>query len=205
MFDAQRFWSAPPVHPTAPERWILRSGATACLRPVNADDAGALEAMLFRQSRTSRYHRFHSAINGLAPKQLARLTCSDDPLQLGLVLSIDGVEGTLLAEARFASEDGRSAEVAVIVDEAWRRQGIGWRALGALVQAARARGLHSLHGRVLDGNDPMLALVRRAGWRTSRDADDARVRCFHIDLINAQASAPATAVHETSRAAPCVH
>ena len=212
MFDAQLSWSAPPVHLTALERWTLRSGATACLRPVRADDAGALEAMLFRQSRASRYHRFHSAINGLTPKQLARLTCSDDPLQLGLVLSIDGVQGTLVAEARYASEDGRSAEVALIVDEAWRRQGIGWRALGVLVRAARERGLHSLHGRVLDGNDPMLALVRRAGWPTSRDADDARVRCFHIDLdcafnakVNAQASAPAAAGHETSRAAPCVH
>jgi len=208
MFDAQFSWSTPLAHSVTPERWTLRCGARACLRPVCADDGGALEAMLFRQSRASRYQRFHSAINGLTPKQLARLTCSDDPLQLGLVLAIDGMEDAIVAEARFASDDGRSAEVAVIVDEAWRRQGIGWRALGVLVHAARERGLHSLHGRVLDGNDPMLALVRRAGWPMSRDADDARVRCFRIDLdaeVSAPASAPAAAGRETSRVAPCVH
>jgi RimJ/RimL family protein N-acetyltransferase len=182
MFDAQCPWSCPPVHSAAFEPWTLRCGAMACLRPVRADDGCALEAMLLRQSRASRYNRFHSAINGLTPKQLARLTCSDDPLQLGLVLVIDGMEGTIVAEARFASDDGRSAEVAVIVDEAWRRRGIGWRALGVLSHAARERGLHSLHGRVLDTNDPMLALVRRAGWPMSRDADDARVRCFQHEL-----------------------
>lgn len=206
MFDAQCSWSAPPVSSATVERWALRCGARACLRPVRADDGCGLEAMLLRQSRASRYQRFHSAINGLSPKQLARLTCSDDPLQLGLVATIDGIEGAIVAEARFASDDGRSAEVAVIVDEAWRRRGIGWRALGMLLHAARARGLHALHGRVLDTNDPMLALVRRAGWRMSRDADDARVLCFHADLccgFSAPASAPAAAARETSRAAPC--
>lgn len=207
MLDADCSCPVPSIH------WGLRCGLPVRWRPLGADDRPALEAMLLRQSRASRYQRFHGAVNGFTPAQLARLTCDDDPLQLGLALTSDapGARETILAEARFASEDGRSAELAVIVDEHWQRQGIGWCALHVLADAARERGLLTLNGRVLDNNDPMLALVRRAGLPLARDADDPRVRCFRLDLdrplvaagFSAPASARATAAPETSRASPC--
>lgn len=175
---------------TAPDRrsrarrWVLADGLAATLRQVRADDAAALDAMLRRQSRASRYFRFHSAVNGLTEKQLARLTRTDDPLQLGLVLTLDGpgVAPLLVAEARFASDDGVSGEVATIVDEAWRRRGLCSLALEGLLAGARRVGLRYLHGRVLDSNDSMLGLARRARWSMTRDPEDGRVRCFRIEL-----------------------
>jgi len=73
-------------------------------------------------------------------------------------------------------------EMALIVDEAWHREGIARHALRLLTRAARAAGLRALYGRVLDTNQATLALVRDAGWRLTPDADDGRVRCCRIEL-----------------------
>jgi hypothetical protein len=112
--------------------WLLHDGTPAVLRRIGPDDAAALQAMLLRQSRASRRFRFHTPVEGLTPSQLARLTGNDNPLQLALVLVTGSgtTAPTVIAEARYASEDGISAELALIVDEAWRRQGIARCAAG---------------------------------------------------------------------------
>jgi len=165
--------------------WLLHDGTPAVLRRIGPDDAAALQAMLLRQSRASQRFRFHTPVDGLTPQQLARLTCNDDPLQLALVLVIatHAPEPNVIAEARYASEDGISAELALIVDEAWRRHSIARRMLGVLMQAARRAGLQSLHGHVLQDNDAMLALVRSARWPVTLDRHDGRVRCVCIELV----------------------
>lgn len=164
--------------------WLLRDGTPAVLRRIGPDDAAALQAMLLRQSRASRRFRFHTPVEGLTPSQLARLTGNDNPLQLALVLVTGSgtTAPTVIAEARYASEDGISAELAVIVDEAWRRQGIARRLLGALMQAARSARLQSLRGDVLHDNDAMLSLARSACWPVTSDRHDGRVRCVRIEL-----------------------
>ena len=164
--------------------WLLHDGTPAVLRRIGPGDAAALQAMLLRQSRASRRFRFHTPVEGLTPRQGARLTCNDDPLQLALVLVIatGTAEPTVIAEGRYASQDGISAELALIVDEAWRRQGIARRVLGVLMQAARSAGLQSLHGHVLHDNGAMLALVRGEHWPVTPDRHDGRVRCVRIEL-----------------------
>jgi acetyltransferase len=191
--------------------WIRLGDTFASLRPVRQDDGTALEAMLLRQSPQSRYFRFHSAVNGLTRQALARMTRIADAQQLALVLVTESPDGPrLIAEARFASDDGVSAEIALMVDEAWHRQGLGRRALAALTDAAVDAGMQSLHGRVLQDNTSMLALARQAGWAVTRAADDGRVMRVRLDLtarpqygVSGPASPRAAAGHAPNRAAPC--
>lgn len=168
----------------------LRDGSTGLWRPVSSADTGELEAMVLRQTPATRYARFHGVVNHLSDGQLAGLT-RNGPLRLGLVLALEDRPALhrIVAEARFASDGGHDAEIALMVDEDHRREGLARTAIGLLAAAARRAGLRHLQGRVLDGNEAMLALARRAGWPLTRDPEDARVRCFRVALTDETASA----------------
>ncbi|HXE77894.1 MAG TPA: GNAT family N-acetyltransferase, partial [Rhodanobacter sp.] len=84
---------------------------------------------------------------------------------------------TQVGDARFVRVGGAPevAEFGIAVGDAWHGLGIGRRLLCLLVAAARAQGVTQLHGDVLHGNAPMLALAQAQGFSVQRHPDDARL------------------------------
>ena len=117
---------------------------------------------------------------------------------LGIVVTTrEDDREVIVGDARYEVDaDGQGAEFAIVVDDLWRRSGIGLHAMDALCTAAARAGLRWLHGTVLAGNAPMFALMRRSGFccTPSRD-DDALV---HVERrlvpLRAAASPPWTAM-----------
>jgi RimJ/RimL family protein N-acetyltransferase len=70
------------------------------------------------------------------------------------------------------------AEFAVVVDDAWQRQGLGNEMLGMLAEHAARAGLASFAGFVLPENWPMLALLSRFDCEFLADADPGVIRVF---------------------------
>jgi len=93
----------------------------------------------------------------------------------------------LVAVARYEGLPGeRSAELAVVVDDALQHQGVGRLMLERLVDVAREAGLDTIQADVLAGNTAMLGLLRALGLprRSVSDGDTVTV------LVDLSGSAP---------------
>jgi acetyltransferase len=152
--------------------------ALPVVRPLRPDDRALVDALVREMSPTSRYRRFHAAVNGLPPAMLDRLARVDAPDEVAL-LATTTVRGTEVAvgEARYARDglgiDAR--EFALVVVEPWQRLGVGTRLLRELMRQAARSGVGVLYGDTFEDNAPMLALARRLGFERRRHPFDARL------------------------------
>lgn len=69
-----------------------------------------------------------------------------------------------LSEYRSRPAYRTSVETSVYVDESARGHGVGAALLGKLIALARARGFHSMIGRIVGGHEASIALHRSAGF-----------------------------------------
>jgi acetyltransferase len=153
----------------------LRGGQVLRIRPIRPEDAALEIAFVDRMSERSRYMRFFSAVHGLTPAMLARLTQVDYDRELALIALSEGEgEGEQMAGvARFAANpDGESCEFAVAIDDHWNGRGVATILMERLMQAARDAGYRRMTGLVLPDNESMLKLAARLNFERSKDEDD---------------------------------
>jgi len=150
----------------------LRDGRAAAVRPALPADGAAVQRFVRELSPLARRRRFLGAVAELAPGQLDRLTRVRDPRDLALVaLSANAGMPRIVAMAQYATEDPGAAEFAVVVADAWQRQGLGARLLELLLERAILAGLRVMNGFVLAENGPMLALATKLGFVSAEDRD----------------------------------
>ncbi len=158
--------------------WQLPSGLDVVIRPIRPEDAELTQNFVRGLSEESRYYRFMDAMNELSPVMLARLTQIDYAREMALVVqaTIDGRD-VELGVARYAIDaDGKSCEFALVVGDTWQKQGIGHKLMGVLMDVARAHGVETMAGEVLDANKSMLKLMQGLGFRIEPHPEDERVR-----------------------------
>jgi RimJ/RimL family protein N-acetyltransferase len=73
--------------------------------------------------------------------------------------------GRGVAIARYESVGEGVAEIAVVVDPAWRRAGLATALIEMLAEAALDRGIHTFSATYLAENRPVAALLAHAGGR----------------------------------------
>jgi acetyltransferase len=128
-------------------------------------------------SRQSRLNRFFAPVRELSPDQLDRVTRSQPPTALALVAEIaEGAGSRIVALGQYAVCEPRDAEFAVVVDDAWQRQGLGTKLLRALAERAARAGIAAFSGIVLADNWPMLALLARLKCELITDPDPYLIR-----------------------------
>jgi GNAT superfamily N-acetyltransferase len=165
---------------TVPDEHRLRDGGRLVVRPIRREDGPALVALHARLSADTIYRRYFGARPHLAPAVVDRFTRIDEDWRFALVAVRE--PGDLVAVARYEGSDGaRSAEIAVVVDDALQHQGVGRALLGRLVHVARERGLDRLDADVLSANSPMLALLRALGL-PSRTVREQETLTVSVDL-----------------------
>jgi GNAT superfamily N-acetyltransferase len=167
----------------SPDVIRLRDGARLMVRPIEAADADALVALHARLSADTIYRRYFGVRPHLSPAEVERFTRVDGRTRFALV-ALQAAD--LVAVARYEGRPGdRSAELAVVVDDALQHQGVGRLMLERLVDVAREAGIESLVADVLAGNAAMLALLRTLGLprRTETDGDTVTVL---VDLSPAE-------------------
>ena len=130
--------------------------AELLLRPVLPGDAERFEAS-GAFSRETLYRRYQGGTPTEA--RLAYLFEVDYVDHFVWVVT-DGVEGPVVADARFIRDEDNptSAEVALTVADSYQGRGIGRLLLVALAVAARIDGIERFHARVLSDNPPARAL-----------------------------------------------
>lgn len=131
----------------------------ATMRPGSAGDASALVAMHARCSAETLYSRFHAPVPRISPR-LAR-TLLEPADGCSLVLTV----GRQVIAVGTLAVGPEGAELGLLVEDRWQRQGHGTRLLHALALEAAARGLDTVMCMVQPENDAVLKTVRRSGLR----------------------------------------
>jgi len=172
------------------ERVELADGRRVIVCPVDPRDAPAEQAFIGALSQDSRYRRFHFGLRELPPDMLRAMTEIDQRLHVALVARNAAAPGTLVADARYVRDEddgGDSAEFAVAIADAWQGAGLGREMLRRLAVHAGRHGVRRIHGDVLWGNEPMLALVRGLGGAFERHPTDATLVRAVFDVATAAA------------------
>ena len=163
----------------------LRDGRTARIRPIRPDDAVMEMAFITALSDGARYTRFLSLVRHVTPEMVARFTQIDYDRDLALVAVHDGPDGAnaIVGVARYVHEsDGRTAEFAIVVADAWQGCGLATILMRDIEHAAREAGIKSLSGFVLRSNGPMRALMDSLGYRIDLIAADGAMCTATKDL-----------------------
>jgi RimJ/RimL family protein N-acetyltransferase len=153
----------PPGYPAEFERSVrLRDGRTVSVRPISPADAGDLaEAIRTADPETLR-RRFLGGTPSVTPKLLDRLTVVDYVTRFALVAR-DARTGQGAGIARYEGLGEGRAEVAVVVDPAWRRVGLATALVRMLAEAAAGRGIHTFTAYYLADNRAVETLLAEAG------------------------------------------
>lgn len=129
-------------------------------RPVRPADAALLCRMWPRLSAETVYRRFHAPLRRPPAGALPYLVGVDHAWREAVVAVVGG---EIVGVARYDRSPAAptTAEVAVVVEDAWQGVGIGRQLLRALTGLAADRGVATLTADVQPDNARVLSLVRR--------------------------------------------
>ena len=144
-----------------------KGGARLMLRPVLPGDVERFKSD-GSFSRQTLYRRYQG---GAPTKGRLAYLFEVDYVDHFVWVVTDGVDGPVIADARFIRDesDVASAEVALTVADAYQGRGIGTLLLGALAVAAGVDGIERFHGRVLSDNPPARALGDKVNARWEQE------------------------------------
>lgn len=138
----------------------------AAIRPASVTDTDALAEFFAGLSLESRYLRFFAPLTpgpGLVRKMSGGDGCTEAVVAvrgdviIGHGMTVDAMDAVDQADPRGA----RTADIGVVVADAWQGMGVGSALMSVLADGARARGVTALIMDVLPGNRRMLALIAR--------------------------------------------
>jgi GNAT superfamily N-acetyltransferase len=149
----------PSSRPGRTARTVQPLRAIRAVRAVGLQpgDGEAAIAMLGRCSGTTLRRRFHGVTDGV--RYVTSLIGSDNPA-VGYGAWIDG---QCVGIASLHLSERASAEMAVLVEDAWQRRGIGTALVAALATGARQRGLATLIANIHAEDDFLVAALARLG------------------------------------------
>jgi GNAT superfamily N-acetyltransferase len=139
---------------------------TVSIEAPAAGDRGPLEAMLGRCSEATLFHRFHGGGRAAPARYLDRVLAGSDRRRV--FLARVGAEVVGVAEAH--GDGNGSAELAVLVEDAWQHRGVGSRLVAAVVADQRRRGVGALRATVLAEDRWVVQLLARLGPLSGRPA-----------------------------------
>ena len=138
----------------------LADGREVELRPLQPAERDQLVRLFYRLSPESVYHRFMSPLREPSQLGLDRLLNVDHQAREA-VAAVAG--GEVVGVARYFREgESGAADMAVVVEDAWQRNGLSLALIGRLVELARSHGIESFTATMLSENRAAIGMVRRA-------------------------------------------
>lgn len=139
-------------------------GRPAWVREVRPDDETAVGRFVHDLSPASRYFRFMMGMRDLTDDALHRFTQPRSGREAVLVATPGASLGRIVGLAQFViDDDAESCEFALVVADAWQRQGLGTRLLAELSAHAARHGVTRIHADVLADNHAMRRLAEKSG------------------------------------------
>jgi acetyltransferase len=143
-------------------RVILADGAVVRMRAAQCEDWAALRQMYLGLTDRTRYLYFCAGVPATDAwaERFAALGRADGQVSYALVATVDDA---VVGLARFdRGADGQSAEIGLLLADAWQSRGLGRVVLNRLTAEARRRAIGVFTGHALWENRRILRLVRSA-------------------------------------------
>lgn len=156
----------PPYPNQYTSSFKLRNGFSVTIRAIRPEDESLIVQLHASHSEQTIRMRFFSLVKTLSRESLIRLCHLDYDREMALAaVSGIGEEVQLLGVSRYYLNPATgSAEFALVVRDAFQRQGLGRHLLQRLIDIARERGVKELFGLILSENQPMLELTSSLGF-----------------------------------------
>ncbi len=135
-------------------------GLDARIRPWEDPDAERLQRMVTRLSRQTVIHRFFT-LSGTVTEPLLRVLVDVDHHHHEALVVAVGDEIVGLGSYHLDQTDPTRADIAVLVEDAWQRHGLGRLLVKALSRLAAQRGVTAFHADVLFHNTAATGLIQR--------------------------------------------
>ena len=151
-------------------RVILRDGQSLKVRPITHEDKEKLKDLFYRLNPQTRYLRFGYMKSYISEQELDYFTVSDPPDTYAYVaLSGEGNEERIVGVGRwFLSPDGKTAEIAFVVEDTIQVRGIGTALLEQLAIAAAKYRIKRFIAHVLPENTKMLEVFEDSGFAITK-------------------------------------
>jgi len=171
---------------TGPIDALATNGRPIRIRPVTAPDTGALHALIDNASDHSIYLRFFRLDRAGAHEFVERVierTMAGGSRALAAI-----ADRHVVALAGFEPIDARSAEVALLIDDAHQHLGIGTLLFEHLASLARQDGIDEFVAAVLLENASMIRVLRDSGFEFTYAVDhgEGEFRCRLKANVTAQ-------------------
>jgi acetyltransferase len=171
------------------QTWSLASGGSLCVRPVRHDDGELEEAFVRGLSLESRYQRMLSGGTKVTREWIDSMTHIDYHRHMAFAVTkmSDGEEQFVGVGRYVVDASTSSADVTLVLADAWQGQGLGRRLLETLLEHAASAGIRQAVGVVLATNVAMLHLARSMGFAVNAEPGDATVRRISRPLATVDA------------------
>jgi GNAT superfamily N-acetyltransferase len=185
--------SEPPIPSTSDLRtegtqdgWqaMLRGSDRVLVRPIHAQDVELARRFIEGLSPTSRRFRFLETMRSPSDALLSQLTTIDPSTDAAYVAVIGkGAEERQIGVARFSAKaDGDDCEFAVTVSDEWQNKGLGTLLMRHLIEAARSRGIESMHSSDPADNRLMRRFAKHLRLRHMNDPQDSSMVRYIVDI-----------------------
>jgi GNAT superfamily N-acetyltransferase len=147
--------AAAPGSPDS-DRATARVRSIQVVRPATPEVRDQIEAFCARCSDDSLFRRFHGGGRGAT---LRREVDRWIQPEAGYRTVVAWADGEIHGVANLAIGRDGNAEIAVLVEDAWRRRGVASRLIRRLGSDARDEGFDAIHADIQPDNHPALSLL----------------------------------------------
>ncbi|MEO1208928.1 MAG: bifunctional acetate--CoA ligase family protein/GNAT family N-acetyltransferase [Cyanobacteria bacterium J06638_20] len=158
--------------------WQLKEGQSVTVRPIRPEDEPLLvdfHRTLSEESVYFRYFHLMTLSHRIAHERLTRICFIDYDREMALVVDQkDSTTGDhiILGAGRLSKLHGRNeAEFALLVSDAYQKQGVGTKLLEQLVAVGRDEGLDTITAEILHENRAMQRVCEKVGFTLTRKSD----------------------------------
>lgn len=141
----------------------FKDGLELKIRPIRASDEDGMRRLFYKFSDEAKYYRYFTNVRVMPHKNMQQYLSVDYDKILALVaVHQQGNVERIVAEARYAAyPDGKSYEMAFLVDEGYQGKGVATFMANYLIKVARERGIKKLTASVLSQNSKMLTVFEK--------------------------------------------
>jgi acetyltransferase len=153
--------------------WVTKQGLMVNIRPIRPEDEPLLVTFHEGLSEESVYLRFFQSLKlsqRVAHERLTRVSFIDYDREMALVVTYtpdDGDKAIIAAGRLSKTRHGDAAEFAMLISDAYQRQGIGSELLRRLIAIGRDEGVARIVAYMLPSNTGMITVSERLGFTFS--------------------------------------
>jgi acetyltransferase len=169
-----------------PKTWerhlALPDSSKVFVRPIRPEDEALYPAFLTAVTQDDLRLRFFAPVKEFSHGFIARFTQIDYARAMAFI-AIEEATGQMLGVVRIhADSEYRTAEYAILVRSDLKGHGLGWLLMELMIEYARAEGLQSIRGQVLQENRTMLQMCRQLGFHITPDPDETSIVIVTLSL-----------------------